>query len=78
MRFSGGPTTGSLTILTVAVIAAVTYGVYVMYKKAPERADVNARFVKIIEFCNANPKFEWKHGDDAPIGFVEESQFTPI
>jgi len=63
---------------TVLVIAVVSWGVYVMYKKAPYREAINARFVKILEYCKDNPDFTWKHGEDAPVGFVEGSEFVPI
>jgi len=42
----------------------------VMKIREPARREINARFVKISKYCEENPNFEWKKGDDAPQGFA--------
>lgn len=77
-RFSTDVTFGELVVLSVVLIAFVTAGTYRMYKLAPSREAVNARFVKIVEYCNENPDFVWIYGKDAPEGFAEEIGFSEI
>ena len=56
---------GAVMVLFMLVCACV-----MKLRNTPERKEFNKRFVRIAEWCDANPGFVWLPGKDSPEGFT--------